>query len=218
MDRLKRFRNILKNQWITRMAIFFILSIFFLVAIPPVSTHGIQTTLSSNEIINWEKGASSEHYFGMVESLNEQLYAYSENLVHTIVPKPENGHHQIPMVYMDVFIEEMRPDHGTYMIKPFIIYYKIINPLKWERNEVYSHVPLYIFQGVTFNRYHIGTFGFGIRTNQDTIYPYRTGIACYHYLGNQWVKVDSKESDLGWWFLDHYPYELNIIEFLKINI
>lgn len=209
MEKMKWLINILKKYKIARIGIVIILSLLFLATISIVNADDIKINTLPYRIIFLEEEVVSGHYFGMVEALNEQLFAYSEDFVHTFVPKPENGHHQIPMVYMDVFIEELRPDHETYMILPYIVYYEIIGPLNWERHDVYCPVTLFIFQDETFNRYHIGTLGFGKGTIKDTIHPFRTGIACFHFVSNQWVKVDSKESDLGWWYLDHYPYNLN---------
>ena len=186
-----------------------LISVLFLANIQTVNAQTEENYLPSPTIVVWKEKFVSEHYLGMVESLDEQLFAYSEDFVHTLVPKPQGGHQEIPMVHMDVFIEELWPDHETYMLLPYIVYYEINGLFNLERHDVYSPVPLLINQGETFNRFHIGTLGFGKGTSKDTIYPFRTGIACYHFIGNQWVKVDSMESDLSIWYLDHYPYDYN---------
>lgn len=196
----------MKKKRIVRTGKVVFISLLFLAtsSIVNAQTKGIDQ--SSSTVVIWEEEPTSGHYLGMVEALSGQLFAYSEVFVHTLVPKPQNGHQGIPMVYMDVFLEELRPDHEAYLILPYIVYYKINGPFNWERHDVYSPVPLLVSQGETFNRFHIGTLGFGKKTSEDVVYPFRTGIACFHFIGNEWVKVDSMESDLGFWYLDVSPY------------
>ena len=168
---------------------------------------------SSSTVVVWNDEPLTGHYFGMIESLDEQLFAYSESFIHVEVPEPEQGHYIIPMSYMDVFIGETRNDHARYLIKPYLVYYDTTDPFHWERHEVSpsSQFWPYIPPDATFPRTYVGTLGLGKPTSEDVVYPFRTGIASYHLEGDEWIPGDSVESDLGFWYLDCYPYNDGLV-------
>jgi hypothetical protein len=197
-----------------KKVLFYLLCFIFITNIFLINPINGKSQLKRNDLdssiyVTWEEESKSSDYVGMVESLSGELYAYCEFFIHTFVPKPENGFQAIPMIEMPVFIEETRQNHDSYMLLPYIVYYKKIGPMNWERKVAFSPVSIVIAKDVTFDRYHVGSLGFGIRTYEDVIFPIRTCINSMQFINGEWVIMNSKESKLGYWFNDHVPYRLD---------
>jgi hypothetical protein len=188
----------------------FVVALFLVSVIPATVNAQInEDEPSFQTVVVWEEEPIvGGHYFGMIESLNEQLFAYSEVTVHTLMPEPENGHQGIPFVYMDVFIEENRLDHEAYLVRPYIVYYEIIEPLDWERHEI--NIPPsfwpFVAEDEIFPRTYVGSLKLGKGATEDVVYPFRTGIGVFHFVDGQWTEVDNVESNLGFWYIDVSPY------------
>jgi hypothetical protein len=144
-------------------------------------------------------------YCGATESIDGEAFAQAVAWVHTYKDREEPGDPMhVKFIYHDIFLKDLRPTHGAYIIVPTSDFRKVEIGSEWRLGPILAYC--YVPANEIITRTHIGTYGVGLFCRNDTLFEFRINLRIYVETDPGHFELDNQALDNGLWFYDVEPW------------